>query len=237
MNGEGKLHRSSPRAIKLTPMHAYHAFNKIDPPHDESHHACSAITTCLRSALGLLSPARVCFRLRSSLTRPASSMVLLSSFAFKTGLGRWRRLKYVVMSTCKRNDMKTDTYRDILPTSISNFHRSLSVSRYSIAARSRVSMMPIFSDALAFHNRTFPSSDPDKTNRASGVNTVLSTLHHISVQMAWWHGEVTIFGHTSACALYDTLLVSHLPPLSIFALSGPTRHSQTLSRSDSSHSS
>lgn len=45
------------------------------------NHVCSVMTTFLRSAFGLLSPARVCFRLRSSLTRRASNIVCLIAAA------------------------------------------------------------------------------------------------------------------------------------------------------------
>lgn len=68
------------------------------------------------------------------------------------------------------------TYREILPTSRSCFHRSLRLSRYSIAARSRAVVMPNFSEALAFHTLTLPSSDPETTNRASAVNIDDDTL-------------------------------------------------------------
>lgn len=57
-----------------------------------SYHDCSATTTFLRSAFGLLSPARECFRRRSSLTACASSIVRLSCVAFLTALGIIRDL-------------------------------------------------------------------------------------------------------------------------------------------------
>ena len=64
----------------------------------------------------------------------------------------------------------------IFPTSASIFHRSLSVSRYSIAARSRAPITPNLSEAFAFQILTFPSSEPDNTNLASAVKTVENTL-------------------------------------------------------------
>ena len=63
---------------------------------EQKLHVCSVITTFLRSAFGLLSPARVCLRLRSSLTRRDSNIVCLSWAALYTGLGMWR----VLISTC-----------------------------------------------------------------------------------------------------------------------------------------
>ena len=50
------------------------------------------MTTFFRSALGLLSPARVWRRRRSSLTRCASSIVRLSCAALYTGFGMCRLL-------------------------------------------------------------------------------------------------------------------------------------------------
>jgi hypothetical protein len=50
------------------------------------------MTTFFRSALGLLSPARVCRRRSSSLTRCASSIVRLSCAALYTGFGMCRLL-------------------------------------------------------------------------------------------------------------------------------------------------
>jgi hypothetical protein len=60
--------------------------------------------------------------------------------------------------------------------SVSTFHLSLRVSLYSIAARSRAVTMPSLSDALAFHIRTLPSSEPVITNRASAENIEAETL-------------------------------------------------------------
>ena len=57
-----------------------------------SGYDCSARTTFLRSAFGLLSPARECFRLRSSLAPCASSIVRFSCAAFFTALGTIRDL-------------------------------------------------------------------------------------------------------------------------------------------------
>ena len=71
---------------------------------------------------------------------------------------------------------QTCTHLATFPTSPSIFHRSLSESRYSIAARSRASITPSLSEALVFHILTFPSSDPDNTNLASAVNAVENTL-------------------------------------------------------------
>lgn len=64
------------------------------------------------------------------------------------------------------------SYRETLPTCASYFQRSLSASRYSIAARSRAVMTPSLSSARAFQMRTFPSSEPVSTNRASSVYSV-----------------------------------------------------------------
>ena len=71
---------------------------------------------------------------------------------------------------------RTCTHLDTFPTSAPIFHRSLSESLYSIAARSRASITPSLSEALAFHILTFPSSEPDNTNLASAVNAVENTL-------------------------------------------------------------
>ena len=71
---------------------------------------------------------------------------------------------------------KMNAHLVILPTSASIFHRSLSVSLYSIAARSRASITPNLSEALAFQILTFPSSDPDRTNLASAVKAAENTL-------------------------------------------------------------
>ena len=76
---------------------------------------------------------------------------------------------------------EANTHLETFPTSGSNFHRSLRLSRYSMAARSRASMTPSLSDACAFHMRTMPSSDPLSTNRASAVKTAEVTLEHRSV--------------------------------------------------------
>lgn len=43
-------------------------------------------------------------------------------------------------------------------------------------------MIPSFSEALAFHIRTLPSSEPDSTKRASAVNIDEETLHIESEQ-------------------------------------------------------
>lgn len=59
---------------------------------DAYNHDCSAITTFLRAAFGLFSPARVCLRRRSSLTRCASTIVRLSCAALYTGFGKCRVL-------------------------------------------------------------------------------------------------------------------------------------------------
>ena len=78
---------------------------------------------------------------------------------------------------CARGDVRVRvTHREILLTSASAFQRALRVSRYSIAARSRAVMIPSLSDACAFQIRTFPSSEPESTNRASPVYTVDITL-------------------------------------------------------------
>lgn len=53
---------------------------------------CSTTTTFFLSDFGLLSPARVCFLLRSSLTLLASSIVCLSLAAWNTGFGTRRLL-------------------------------------------------------------------------------------------------------------------------------------------------
>lgn len=61
-------------------------------------------------------------------------------------------------------------------TSASTPHLSLRLSRYSIAARSLAVMMPSLSEALAFHMRTLPSSEPDITKRASAEYIEADTL-------------------------------------------------------------
>ena len=53
---------------------------------------CSTSTAFFLSALGFVSPARVCFLLLSSLTLRASSIVRLSFDAWYTDLGRCRVL-------------------------------------------------------------------------------------------------------------------------------------------------
>ena len=101
-------------------------------------------------------------------------------------------LRQVASSTCKekyervhsvkhRGDDRgiqdgRETYRAILLISASAFQRDLRVSRYSMAARSRAVMIPSLSDACAFQTRTFPSSEPERTNRASPVYNVDITL-------------------------------------------------------------
>ena len=90
----------------------------------------------------------VCFLRLSSLTRSASSMVLLSFCADLIGLGTFLLLSTLVTSPV-----------------LDHLFRRLSL--YSFAAISRPLSMPSFSLARAFHIRTLPSSDPDKTNRAS----------------------------------------------------------------------
>ena len=57
------------------------AVQQKTPEHQLQHgrgYDCSVMTTFFLSAFGLLSPARVCLRRRSSLTRAASSIVRLS---------------------------------------------------------------------------------------------------------------------------------------------------------------
>ena len=71
---------------------------------------------------------------------------------------------------------KRPTHLMILLTSLSFFHRSLRLSLYSIAARSRAVMMPSLSEAFAFQTRTLPSSEPETTKRASPVKMVEETL-------------------------------------------------------------
>ena len=93
-------------------------------------------------------------------------------------MGTWRVLhRDRVINQWVAREMKCFcTYREILLTSGSNFHLCLRLSRYSIAARSRVVMIPSFSEALAFHMRMLPSSEPESTNRASAVNNDEVTL-------------------------------------------------------------
>ena len=85
----------------LTPAHRYRRVRKAESGNGRCTHAndttvqpydCSVMTTFFRSALGLCSPARVCLRRRSSLTRCPSSIVLLSWAALYTGFGRCRVL-------------------------------------------------------------------------------------------------------------------------------------------------
>lgn len=169
------------------------------------------MTTFLRSAFGLLSPARVCFLRRSSLTRCASNIVRLVCEALWTGFGMWRVLRHY-RKPGMNADRAENTYREILPTALSNFHRSLRLSRYSIAARSRVSMIPSFSDARAFHIRRLPSSEPDSTKRASAVKSVDATL--LQCKRKALRG--TVVGPTAACVLCGTPLVGcqRLPSIS-----------------------
>ena len=68
------------------------------------------------------------------------------------------------------------TYRETFPISASALQRDLRLSRYSMAARSRAVMIPSLSDACAFQTRTFPSSEPESTNRESPVYSVDMTL-------------------------------------------------------------
>jgi hypothetical protein len=73
---------------------------------------------------------------------------------------------------------ETQTNLVTFPTCASIFHRSFRLSRYSIAARSLAVTIPSLSDAFAFHIRTFPSSDPVSTNRASAENIEDVTLSY-----------------------------------------------------------
>jgi hypothetical protein len=50
------------------------------------------------------------------------------------------------------------------------------VARYSIAARSRAATTPRRADASAFQRRTLPSSEPERTKRASDVKRAAETL-------------------------------------------------------------
>jgi hypothetical protein len=79
------------------------------------------------------------------------------------------------------------THRAILPTSLSTFHLLTRLLLYSIEARSLAVTMPSLSEAFAFHIRTLPSSEPDKTKRASVVNNVEVTLWDASVQLCVFH--------------------------------------------------
>jgi len=64
---------------------------------------CSTSTAFFLSALGFVSPARVCFLLLSSLTLRASSIVPLSFDAWYTDLGRCRVLdKRTIRYRCIR---------------------------------------------------------------------------------------------------------------------------------------
>ena len=67
-------------------------------------------------------------------------------------------------------------YRITRLTSASTFHLSLRLCRYSIAARSLAVMMPSLSEALAFHMRMLPSSEPVITKRASAEYIEADTL-------------------------------------------------------------
>jgi len=68
------------------------------------------------------------------------------------------------------------TNRATLSTSLSTLHLSFKLSLYSMAARSRAVTTPSLSEALAFHMRTFPSSEPERTNLASAENIEDVTL-------------------------------------------------------------
>lgn len=142
----------------------------------KSYQVCSTRTTFLRSGLGLLSPARVCFLLRSSLTLFDSSIVFLSLLAVYTGFGRCLVLIERSVKHVDSRQMIDGTHRTTFPTSLSIFHRSTRLLRYSTAALSLAVTIPSRSEAFPFHIRTFPSSEPDRTKRASVVKRVEVTL-------------------------------------------------------------
>ena len=119
----------------------------------------------------------------------------------------------------------SSAYRMIRLTSASTFHLSFKLSRYSIAARSLAVMMPSFSEALAFHIRMLPSSEPDITKRASAEYVEDETLDR-HVQVSVRHKKKNA---TSASAWYDKLLVNDPSLLAISSLSDPNLHSQILS--------
>ena len=90
--------------------------------------------------------------------------------------------------------------------------------------------MPSFSEALAFHIRTLPSSEPVITKRASAENMEADTLNrHVSQNIK--HDEKNL---TSAFASCDKLLVNGPDLLAISSPSDPNLHSRTLSLLDSS---
>lgn len=118
-----------------------------------------------------------------------------------------------------------NAYRDILATSVSIAHLSLSLLRYSIAARSLAVTTPSFSEALAFQIRTFPSSEPDNTNRASPEYTVDVTLYstlsdrdlvkyltltHLCMRFVWYTSGLCAAFPSLNCQILTVL--SH-PPL------------------------
>ncbi len=76
-------------------------------------------------------------------------------------------------------------------------------------------MTPSFSDALAFHIRTFPSSEPDMTKRASPENIVDVTLRTVIMYVNQSILRVIGGSRTSACVWCDILraVAQHLPSI------------------------
>ena len=137
----------------------------------------------------------------------------------------------------KFNEMRSygwkSTHRATFPTSLSIFHLALRLFLYSIAALSLAVTTPSFSEAFAFQIRTLPSSEPDRTNRASDVNMDDDTLSTISISVK---SEVARW-ITFASVLYDKLHShSHSPPSKSLP-SDPIPRSQTLPPSDSNRNS
>ena len=93
-----------------------------------------------------------------------------------TDLGRCRDLEKRLSHVGIPWQRMVKTNLATLLTSVSIFHRCLRPSRYSMAARSRAVITPSLSCALAFHIRTFPSSEPVITNLASAEKMEEDTL-------------------------------------------------------------
>ena len=93
-----------------------------------------------------------------------------------------------------------------------------------MAARSRASITPSLSDALAFHTLTLPSSDPDNTNLASAVNAVENTLPvcGADVNRQGWMIKAGQFNLTVAFVWYGIPPVVSPPLLSKSVRCGPS---------------
>lgn len=124
----------------------------------EKAQVCSATTTFRFSAFGLLSPARLCIRRRSSLTLRDSNMVCLSFAVAYTDFGKCLRLHDSKLRTIqkgyKRGNLRTARLWTLLDhTSISRVKSSCTLWMPShVLLRYRVSLMRVLSRSARSHH-------------------------------------------------------------------------------------